>query len=68
MNPNEALQVHHDLGSKKSIGMHWGTFRLTDEGQEDPWLELGREMQEKSLPQDAFIVLKPGQSISLPGI
>ncbi len=68
MNPKEALQVHHDLGSKKSIGMHWGTFRLTDEGQEDPWLELGREMQEKSLPQDAFIVLKPGQSISLPGI
>jgi N-acyl-phosphatidylethanolamine-hydrolysing phospholipase D len=66
MNPKEALQVHHDLESKKSIGMHWGTFRLTDEGQEDPCTELYSEIQKDLLPKDAFVILKSGQSLSLP--
>jgi len=68
MNPSEAVQVHHDLGSKKSIGMHWGTFRLTDEGRYDPCRELDRIMQEKMLPPDAFITLEPGLGISLSGV
>jgi len=31
VNPEEALQVALDLGSKKNYAMHWGTFQLTDE-------------------------------------
>ena len=29
--PEEALQIHRDIGSLRSIGMHWGTFQLTAE-------------------------------------
>ncbi len=36
MDPKEALEAHGILGAKQSIGIHWGTFRLTDEGREDP--------------------------------
>jgi len=32
----EAVQVHLDIGAKRSIGMHWGTFILTDEPIMEP--------------------------------
>ena len=32
MNPEEAVRAHLDLGARVSIGMHFGTFQLTDEG------------------------------------
>ena len=36
MNPAEAVQLHREVGSRQSIGMHWGTFQLTDEGRDEP--------------------------------
>jgi L-ascorbate metabolism protein UlaG (beta-lactamase superfamily) len=36
MNPAEAVQAHCDLSSKRSLGMHYGTWQLTDEGLDDP--------------------------------
>ena len=34
--PEEALNISIDLEAKKSIGMHWGTFILTDEPVLEP--------------------------------
>ena len=28
VHPGEAVEIHKDLGSKKSLGIHWGTFKL----------------------------------------
>ncbi len=36
MNPAEAVRVHREVGSRRSLAMHWGTFQLTDEGREEP--------------------------------
>jgi L-ascorbate metabolism protein UlaG (beta-lactamase superfamily) len=36
MNPAEAVQAHHDLGARQSVGMHFGTFQLTDEAIDAP--------------------------------
>ena len=36
MNPAEAAQAHQDLGARQSIGMHFGTFQLTDEAIDAP--------------------------------
>lgn len=30
IDPGEAVQVHQDIGSKLSIGMHFGTFQFTN--------------------------------------
>ncbi len=30
------MQVHIDVRSKLSIGMHWGTFMLAEEEVEEP--------------------------------
>src|SRR5690606_4186088 len=36
MTPEDALAAHLALGARTSAGIHYGTFRLTDEGQDEP--------------------------------
>lgn len=36
VNPEEAVRIHQDVGSRLSLAMHWGTFRLTLEPLDDP--------------------------------
>jgi len=36
LNPEEAVQAAVDLGARKVLGMHWGTFDLADEPIEEP--------------------------------
>ncbi len=60
MNPEEALLVVQDVGAKRAIGMHWGTFALTDE----PMAEPG----ERAAATGVIETPKPGQTIDLSGI
>jgi L-ascorbate metabolism protein UlaG (beta-lactamase superfamily) len=62
MNPAEAVMVHRQLEARLSLAMHWGTFRLTDEGREDPLRELERAKQAQGVAVDAFRALTPGAS------
>ena len=41
-NPAEALQIATDIGAQHLLGIHWGTFALTDE----PWDEPPRLLEE----------------------
>lgn len=42
MNPEEALAAFRDLGARRMVPMHWGTFDLTDEPIDEPLRELRR--------------------------
>jgi len=61
MNPAEAVQVHRELGARRSIGIHWGTFQLTDEGRDDPVRDLAA-----ARGSEAFEVLPFGGSTWVP--
>jgi N-acyl-phosphatidylethanolamine-hydrolysing phospholipase D len=39
-NPMEAVQIHIDLQSKRSIPIHWGSFQLAEESMDEPPREL----------------------------
>jgi L-ascorbate metabolism protein UlaG (beta-lactamase superfamily) len=64
--PEEAVQIHLDVKSKQSIGMHWGTFlNLTDEPLEEPPVRLRKAVQAKGLNPETFISLKHGETLRL---
>jgi N-acyl-phosphatidylethanolamine-hydrolysing phospholipase D len=65
-NPQEAVQIHLDLQAKRSIGVHWGTFDLTDESLDQPPRDLAAARAAKNLPQQAFDVMAVGQTLKLP--
>jgi N-acyl-phosphatidylethanolamine-hydrolysing phospholipase D len=56
----EAVQVHLDLGAKRSLGVHWGTFSLSDEPLDQPIHELDAARREKGVPEEAFFILPIG--------
>ncbi|HZE22051.1 MAG TPA: MBL fold metallo-hydrolase [Desulfobaccales bacterium] len=62
VDPPEAVKIHQDLRSRQSIGMHWGTFKLTDEPLGEPPLYLARSLAEASLAPESFLVLKIGET------
>ena len=59
MDPKEAVKAHYDLKSKNSIGMHWGTFQLTNEGRLRP-----KEYFQKK-PVENFVVPENGDCFIL---
>lgn len=63
MNPEEAVQVHLDIGGPESIGMHFGTFRLTAEGIDDPVTGLAAACREKNVTN--FRTLEFGESAKM---
>lgn len=65
MNPQEAVQLHLGVGAGVSIGMHWGTFQLTDEAREAPLQALTEARTAAGMPASHFRVLDPGESHTL---
>jgi L-ascorbate metabolism protein UlaG (beta-lactamase superfamily) len=65
MNPEEAVQAHLLVGAHKSLGVHWGTFQLTDEAREAPVTALEAAKTRASIPGDAFVAVAPGASVSI---
>jgi N-acyl-phosphatidylethanolamine-hydrolysing phospholipase D len=63
-NVEEAIQIHKDIKSKKSIAMHWGTFQLTDEPMDEPIQLLSKLTQKLDNPKK-FTALMHGQTIKI---
>ena len=59
--PSESIQIALDLGVSKSLGMHWGTFRLTDEDILEPPQLINQELKKLNLADDFFRTVKPGE-------
>ena len=62
--PYEAVEIHLDVKSRFSLGMHWNTFRLSDEPLERPPYDLYLAMKEKKLPFDTFLPIEIGAPIN----
>src|ERR1700722_12135395 len=50
----EAVQIHLDLGAKRSVGVHWGTFALADDPLDQPLHELAGVRDTKGVAEEAF--------------
>jgi L-ascorbate metabolism protein UlaG (beta-lactamase superfamily) len=66
VNPEEAVRAHLDLGPRRSLGMHFGTFQLTDEGFGAPLLALRQAQARASVSETDFDVLGFGETREYP--
>jgi len=66
VSPDEAVQIHIDTRSKKSIGIHWGTWALANEHYLEPKEKLIRAVTNYELAPESFIVVKHGEIFDLP--
>jgi L-ascorbate metabolism protein UlaG (beta-lactamase superfamily) len=63
INPEEAVLAHIELNSKVSIGMHFGTFALANEGLEHPVQDLNISLEKYQLTEKDFLVLDHGETL-----
>jgi L-ascorbate metabolism protein UlaG (beta-lactamase superfamily) len=66
MDPADAVRAHQALGAQFSVGVHHGTFRLTNEAQDAPKDELAQALAVAGLPPEAFVALAPGEGRDVP--
>lgn len=65
-NPEDAVRMHVDVGSRHSIGMHWGSFVLTDEPMDEPPKGLIKARQKWGVAAEDFTVMGHGECRPLP--
>ncbi|KAA8499910.1 N-acyl-phosphatidylethanolamine-hydrolyzing phospholipase D [Porphyridium purpureum] len=65
VNPEEAVQMHVDLRSRRSLGIHWGTFKLTMEHYMEPRERMLSASGKAGLEKNAFFTLTHGEHLDV---
>ena len=60
VNPDEAARILLDCGARQGLGVHWGTFRLTDEGRLEPPAALLQACRDHGIDPARFTAMRPG--------
>lgn len=68
VSPKEAVRAHRVLGAHRSVGMHFGTFRLADDGQDEPVEQLAAARARAGVLDDHFWVLDFGEGRDVPAM
>ncbi|KAG0007529.1 hypothetical protein BGZ80_004565, partial [Entomortierella chlamydospora] len=61
--PEDAVRLHEDIKSKRSVGMHWGTWVLTNEDVTEPPKRLEAAMRKRGHDPNTFNVIQIGESL-----
>lgn len=64
VSPADAVEAHNVLGARTSIAIHWGTFRLGDDGEQQPVDDLRAALAANGNP--SFLVPEHGLAIDAP--
>ena len=67
ISPEEAIQAHTELRAFTSLGVHFGTFRLSEESQDRPVQDLERAIDRRG-GSIQFWTLAPGEGRDIPAI
>ena len=62
VSPEEAVMIHKDVQSNQSIGMHFGTFALADNGPYTPIHDLYKSLLKSNTAKQDFLVPDEGSS------
>jgi L-ascorbate metabolism protein UlaG (beta-lactamase superfamily) len=62
IDPQQAVQLHRELGARRSLAIHWGSFELADDALDEPPQKLRAALAAAQLGDDDFWLLKQGES------
>jgi L-ascorbate metabolism protein UlaG (beta-lactamase superfamily) len=62
LNPEEALRTQRILGCTQSLGVHFGTFQISDESRHKPIADLDQARRKLGVSEQEFFTLAPGES------
>jgi N-acyl-phosphatidylethanolamine-hydrolysing phospholipase D len=72
VNPEEAVRIYQDISAPYAaerlplmLGIHWGTFRLTDEAMDEPPRRTRERWRAAGLPEEQLWVAAFGETRSL---
>ena len=63
--PEDAIKIMLDVKANMAIGMHWGTFKLTDEARLDPEQRLAERLKAHDIDAHRFRALHSAEVIEL---
>ncbi len=66
LDPEQAVQVHKELKIERSVGIHFGTFQLSDEPYDEPGRLLQESLAKANMAPESFEVPCFGQSSVFP--
>jgi L-ascorbate metabolism protein UlaG (beta-lactamase superfamily) len=61
IDPAQAVEAHRILGAQTSVGVHFGTFALADEGMDQAPVDLAAALVDQAVAPDRFLVLGFGE-------
>jgi N-acyl-phosphatidylethanolamine-hydrolysing phospholipase D len=60
--PEEAVQIMRDVRAKEAMGVHWGTFIVTDEPLDEPPKRLAQVLAAQNVPTAQFRAWAHGET------
>lgn len=61
VDPNEAVRIMLDCGAAQALGVHWGTFQLTNEARDAPRQALAAALSAHGVDPAHFVAMSPGE-------
>jgi N-acyl-phosphatidylethanolamine-hydrolysing phospholipase D len=65
IHPTQAVKVHETLRVKESLGVHWGTFCLSEEPMDEPPRLLEKAIEEAGVDAETFRTVSIGSTIDI---
>jgi L-ascorbate metabolism protein UlaG (beta-lactamase superfamily) len=62
VDPAEAIRIASGIGAPYLLGIHWGTFALTDEPWDEPATLLRDAIEQQKSPKLAALAMRPGDT------